>query len=248
MPRMDPRFCIRISWLAALVLALTAAAEGPANPPHLPHIHIDRENRVIDLNAQVIIQRTVEGQWLELLACTPGSREHEAILTVQAQPSHVHLALMLLGLEAGSPMRWSMDETGVKIEALPKGPRVAVTALYEREGKSVEVPVHEWVRNRATGKMLDDNIWLFVGSRFVRHEERNIYIADLEGSVLSLVNFGDEVLAKPTELTRLTDNEAWMTVEEKVPTVGTKVVLRLRVVADPEEKDGSAKPQAAGSE
>ena len=52
------------------------------------------------------------------------------------------------------------------------------------------------------------------------------------GLVLSLVNCGDELLAPPTTLTRLNDEQAWVTVADKVPPVGTKVTLRLTPTAD----------------
>src|SRR5690606_16414817 len=62
-------------------------AEKPAETPEkkiieLPGLRLDREKRVLDVEATV---NRREGDWLELLACTPGTREHEAILTVTAR-------------------------------------------------------------------------------------------------------------------------------------------------------------------
>ena len=79
----------------------TAPATQPSAAAGLPGITVDRAARCIDIEA-VIVQR--DAPWLELLACTKGSREHEAILSVTAKPSHIHLALIMLGLEPGAPM------------------------------------------------------------------------------------------------------------------------------------------------
>ena len=41
--------------------------------------------------------------WLEQVACMVGTREHESLVVVEAKPSEVHAALLLLGLEPGTP-------------------------------------------------------------------------------------------------------------------------------------------------
>ena len=71
----------------------------------------------------------------------------------------------------------------------------------------------------------------------MEHEGKSVYLADLNGSILSLVHFGDELLARSTRLTRISDEEAWVSVSDKVPAVGTKVTLRLRPVDSDNTKE-----------
>ena len=220
-------------WGLLFVVAGAKAQSPPASQPAsdtnrvqeaMPHITIDHTNRTVDLNATVILR---EGGWLELLACSPGTRTHESILVVPAQPRHIHLALITIGLEPGGPMRWTPVGDEYKFHP-PHGSPIAVSILYEQDGEIVEVPANEWIFDRNSGDILSDNTWLFTGSVFNDATDPPTYRADSEGSVLSIVNFGDEVLARPTDKTNENDQGIWRPKTDKIPEVGTQVLLRLR--------------------
>ena len=232
--------CQKKTILAAAVItgvaAFAAGGDQTPKPPELPFVKIDAKKRHVDLDAAVIRQQTAEGEWLELLACTAGGRDHESLLVVKARPSHVHLALLMIGLEPGKPMRWQFKDGKIETVNPPRGPRIAVTAHYQLDGEPVEVPVNQWLIDHQTKKPPPDNVWLFAGSRFVEQEDKSVYLADLNGSVLSLVNFGDELLARPTDLTNLNDNEAWGANAKTMPPKGTKVTLRLKPLPKKKKK------------
>jgi hypothetical protein len=227
--------------LALLALpALVAVAASEAEPAAtsqlpaatqpaaaLPHITINREQRYVDLEAVVVMR---EGQWLELLACSPRSREHESVLTVPARPSHVHLALLMLGLEPGQPMSWRYPGEGQDpVVQLPAGPQISIDILYrDKEGKRHELPANQWIIHQKKQTVLDGNVWLFTGSQFIEHEGQRLYRADLGGTVISLVNFGDDLLSRPTAVTNMDDDGMWGCNTELIPDVGTAVTLRLR--------------------
>jgi len=213
------------------------ASPAPATQPStLPHITIDRANLRLDLEGVVVLR---EADWLELLACSPKSREHESILTIAARPSHIHLALLTLGLEPGSPRKsWREGDTPKWSESF--GPKVAVTLVYEAEGKRVEVGANEWILNKKTNEPLKGNALIFTGSRMIPIEGKEVYLADLNGTVLSLVNFGDDLLVRQTPLTNDTDEESIGVNTKAVPPIGTKVTVRLTVVK--EEKPAATQP------
>ncbi len=218
-------------------------AAGPAEA--WPGIRLDREAGIIDLEATVV-NREVE--WLELLVCSPRTREHEAILTAEALPSHIHLALLTMGLEPGEPLSWERGEDGQGVIHPPTGPAVELLILLEPspdnpDGRRV-VPANEWVLDRATGEPLEDNVWLFAGSRFVEHEGREYFLADQSGTIASIVNFGDDLLTRATTTTNQNDEQAWGAVTEAIPPVGTRVILRLRPVSG--SGDSPETPQASG--
>ena len=54
--------------------------------------------------------------------------------------------------------------------------------------------------------------------------------SDGNGPTTSLVNFGDDRLARPTELTNKDDEAAWGPATDRIPDVGTKVIVRLEAV------------------
>lgn len=195
----------------------------------LPHVAVDLERGFVDVDTTVVLR---EKGWLELLACLPGTREHESILVVEALPSHIHLALVMLGLEPGQPMQWRMEGERVKTER-PRGPAVTVSIVEQHDGREVEVPVSRWIIDRQSGQHLPDNTWLFTGSVFYEKEGQTVYHADVSGSVLSIVNFGDEVLARPTDRTNQNDGKAWVPHTPVIPEVGETVIIRLRPVNPP---------------
>ena len=212
---------------------------GKAEPeiPNLPGIAIDRKNKVVDLEAKVILP--LQADWLELLACMPKSREHESALSIVAKPSHVHGALLLIGLTPGSPGR--SERVGDElVYHPPKGPGVAVTLIFEKDGKKVEVPASDWVLEQKSRKPLPDNVWLFVGSSEYPVDGKSVYVADVEGNIISLVNFGNEVLARDTKNRGGQGGgggDTWGANSKVIPPVGTKVTIRLKPVPQKKEEE-----------
>ena len=193
----------------------------------LPHITFDLETKTIELEATVV-QR--EADWLELLACSPGTREHEAILTVPAKPSHIHLALTAIGLKHGSPMMVKRLEDG-KLDTKPAhGPAIAVSVIYQLDDQTIEQPAGKWIINRKTDKTLDNETWIFTGSHFQQFDDQQYYMADIEGTIISLVNFGDDLLTLPSKTTNYSDQEQLGCNTAEIPPIGTPVTIRLQPV------------------
>lgn len=254
--------------------------EAKVEVPALPGIEIDREKGHVDLEAEVV---NGEAQWLELLVCSPNSREYESVLTSVARPSHIHLALLLLGVEPGAPLSWrkveadadadadadANDDAGTDGDAgvtgmqfvvePPRGQVIEVYCIWEDEqGQRHRVAANEWVKNQLTDEPMKENTWLFTGSVFHRMEApplpqgaedadevperaRQVYMADLNGTIISLVNFGDDLITRPTTTTNRNDEQAWATRSEVIPPAGTSVTLRL--VPTDKRSDGAEPPE-----
>lgn len=191
-------------------------------------IIIDRNNQLIQLDAKVVLR---EG-WLELLVCTPGTKEHESILSVETPPSVIHFGLLTLGAEPGSPIR--IESRGEELIPIPPtGDVIAIDLTYTDEaGQSITVPANQWVYNEATKAVMADNRWVFAGSKLREFEEGPVYLADLEGSAVSLVNFGSELLAKPNRLTdsNAVHGENFVVNTDVIPPLNTPVTVTLRLV------------------
>lgn len=213
-----------------------------------PGIHIDLKQKYIDLEATVI--RPTE-EWLELLACTPGTKDHETIMTVTAQPSHIHIGLMLLKLKPGKPRRVFYDEEQEKwLVEDAVGSKVAITIVMDKDGKTVEIPANEWVINRETGKVLEGNEWIFAGSRLWKDERdpqsKPIYLADMEGTAISLVHFGNDLLVRDNDLEGgQGGGNAFNLNVKAVPKAGTKVKIRLRPVEEKNDAEKNESPTDA---
>lgn len=245
---------VAVCWMAApSVYAQTPAplptdAKSKAVEEAPKVITVDREAGVIDLAAKMV---PAEPQWLELVATVPGGkgREHEAIVTVDAKPSHIHLALVTLGLEPGHPLK-NTREGDVIVSEPPVGPELELFFVYEKDGRTHEDPVHEWVLDQATGKPLPAGKWLFTGSVFREWEGKAYYMADEAGNIASLVNFGDDMIVRRTDMAQDTDFQQLQINKGKALPYGSDLVLRIRPVrpahaaagADPEGPDTPDKP------
>lgn len=229
--------------------AATAEKQTPRQEPtevktgELPHIKIDLVKKTIDIDAKVVLR---EGEWLELLACTVNSKEHESVLAIEALPSHVHFALLMLGLEPGAPMRWVKKDKDKYEIRQGYGPKVAVTLRYEKDGKPVEVPANEWIIDQKKKEKLASNIWLFTGAEFQKFDDKEVYAADVNGTAITIVSFGDDLLARATDMTDRTDDATWAANTEAIPELGTKVTIRLTPVVKKKAEEKKDEPQANG--
>ena len=122
---------------AAPVTPPESAGDRPdATPSGLhevfPHVRLDRDARLVEFDAVVPINaHATDGSvvFLEVIACRPDTKEHESLAMTRALASHVHAALLLLGLEPGSPGRWEWEGTTVRAVP-PAGPALRITLAW----------------------------------------------------------------------------------------------------------------------
>ncbi|MEO0477265.1 MAG: YdjY domain-containing protein [Planctomycetota bacterium] len=202
-------------------------------------VTVNTDKNFVDVQATVCLRR---GEFLEMFACTRDTREHESILVVDTKPSTMHLGLLLLGLEPGKPLSYDRNFDPPKLVPA-EGPEVGVFIVLKADDIEREVPANQWVQDSKTKEMKENNTWVFAGSQFVDFRDQQVYQADLNGSAISLVNFGDDLLTLPNEFTDANEshNKVYVPRTQAIPKVGTKVVIRLRPkVKDEDAGDGEA--------
>ena len=207
-------------------VAPSGVSEPSAQTPPAP-LTIDREAGTIDLAARMVHTRP---EWLELIATTqgPNSRDHEAIVTITAKPSEIHLALLTLGLKPGHPMVNKHVDGEFRPDP-PTGPQVQVFFVYERDGQTLQTPVHQWVTDQATGQPLPETPWLFAGSQFRQWQGKEYYMADENGNAVSLVNFGDDLIVRQTDTTQNNDGQELQLSEDKALPYNSPLTLRIKI-------------------
>lgn len=241
----------------ALAFSLTAAAQdAPAGQDgkkasyeealkklKLPGVEINLKERCVDVASTVVL---TEGA-LELIACTKDTKEHEAIIRIEAVPKHVHTALLLIGAKPGSPaMRKPIDKEMTRwIDLPPSGGPVDVFLVFpDMEGKMVERPINDFIvaNDHESGEAEEDakkerfptHTFMFAGSILDGEKDGpRQYIADSSGNVISITTFGDELLCLPDFHDNANGALMWQIDSTHLPPVGTKVTLRLR----PQYKD-----------
>ena len=231
--------------LLTVLLATPLLAPDPAPAKDtltnlkLPGVKVNMEEKAVDVSASVCL---TAGS-LEFVACTKDTKEHESIIRVEAKPSHIHTALLLLRAQPGHPATRKMmgsEENPRWIDIPPQGSPVGVSlVLTGKDGKKTERPISDFVSRidydadpenpelKDTAKRL--KIFLFAGSHLYGKEgSPKVYLADTSGSVISLSTFGDELLCLPGIYANQNQALQWEVNSEHLPKLGTEVTLRLR--------------------
>lgn len=183
--------------------------------------------------------------FLEQVACAPRSREHESLVVVTpARPNQVHAALLMAGFNAGKPGQWLYDNNSITT-APPSGDKLDVWVRYsDASGKTVEHPIRQWIRGsvRIVGDHQPSpqypqfpNIpWVFGGSAIEQNPPfmgpGEHYVADMTGSIIGLVTFGDEVIGLSQVLSDQEEVQSpvWEVNSASIPPMETPVTLILR--------------------
>src|SRR5215207_7663449 len=142
---------MRLGTLALLVLLVgctsaVAQDSAPATKPatqalvKFPFLELDARKRVIEVECEALHC----GHPLEFFLCSAGTNEHEAVLRSKVRPSHLHAALLALGLKPGQPVHYS---EAAKKWLPPHGPPLHLICRFERDGKQGEVPAYRLMRD-----------------------------------------------------------------------------------------------------
>ena len=146
--------------LAALLLAPPDAvpAETPAEEKPVPTaedllktaepldadgvVLLDAKNRRVLVKAEVVLRAGA----LEMLVCLPNTKEHESVLRYPGEARTLHAGLVALGLEPGTPVRFSPEFVA------PTGPVLDLAVYWtDREGTPRTADARTWVRTSTDG-------------------------------------------------------------------------------------------------
>jgi hypothetical protein len=207
----------------------------------LPGIKIHTKERYVDVDATVCL---TEG-FLELIACTKDSKEHESVIAVNAKPSHIHASLLLIRAQPGNPAMAQKLEDGGWLDIPPRGSEIDVFLVVKDEkGETKERPISDFIvraqeediygpnavkKPAAERGRFPTHTFLFAGSQLYKDDAGQArYISDQSGNVISLSTFGDELLCLPGKHSQENDALSWEIDSTHLPALGTKVLLRLR--------------------
>ncbi len=226
--------------LATLILPACARAQVattvPAGSPgNLPHVRVDVKNRQVRVDCEAL---AVDAP-LEFFCVTSGTSEHESVIRSPAKPSHVHLALVMIGLEPGSPVQYS---EATKQWLPPRGPPLQITMEYEQGGKPMSVPAYRWMRDIKSKRAMPAMTWIFAGSRVM--EDGN-YAADVTGYVVSVVNFDLTLIDIPELASNENETLVWERNPDAMPPAGTKVTMLIEPAGAEDPATPNGAPAAA---
>ena len=220
-----------------VLLAMTACGTTPGRPSGtvveaFEGVTVQPAGGVVEVEAFVCL----DGGWLEQVACSPDTREHEALLVIEARPSNLHAALLMAGFEPGTPGQWSYDGGTVAVTP-PTGDIIEILVRYQTDGRSVQEPIGVWMVGALDDRPFPDGQWVFAGSSLAENRgwmgPGEHYVADLTGSIIGLVTFGDEVIGYERVMADQEAVEAtqWRVNTGHVPPIGTPGTVILRATS-----------------
>lgn len=190
-----------------------------------PGLRIDYRRPQVEIDGEVILR---SGE-LELFAYAkaPIPKEHESILLLRVRPQHIYEALGLIGLMPGNPVSFDWETQTITPAS---GDAVDVLVRYESGGRTIEHSVCDWMYDQERGAPMRHTHWLFTGSR---RDEQGRFAADVEGTVVTVVNFDTALLSLP-ESKSDSDAALWLRANtDAIPKKGTNVTLILRPATVP---------------
>jgi hypothetical protein len=248
--------------LLALAAALCLLAVAPARQPEKPDKDaeklpefpkLDPKNTTTFLNKEKTILAELAGEEgkrkvvrvglacevclregpLEVFLCKKNTKEHEAIVRLDADAKFVHAALEAAGARAGTPTEF-VNANGQPAWKAATGTKIKVLVHYTKDGKAFTHPAQEWIRDREKTKKEKKEVtiphpWVFAGSKELADPcdpTRKFYAAN-SGDIISISNFPYSLLEMPVEISK---DDAFLTYEartEKIPALFSKVWVIL---------------------
>lgn len=168
-----------------------------------PGIQIDWDHATVLLAGRVVLRDAP----LEFLACFRG-KEHESIIRLTSQATHVFMALGLIGLE---PSKENQPEA-----------LCSVRLRWEEDGQIRECDGHEWLESRQLAQVAIPRAMRFTGSQ--QRPNGTVAAAD-SGAGIAIVSMPDALL-EPTDPRSSQNAELWARARtEAIPPKDTPVTV-----------------------
>jgi len=158
---------------------------------------------------------------VEVFACAPQGKTHEAVVVLDCVPSGLHAGLLALGLEHGSPVEFG---TGDEYHA-PTGDGVDIEVRW-KDANDVErrARAEDWVWDHKREAAMPHGAWIFAGSFLqpVGGDDSDVtYAADYIKSLATTYHDASSILENPQA--DGVDDTVYFANERAVPPVGTPI-------------------------
>ena len=157
---------------------------------------------------------------IEYLAChNEVGKLHESVLKIDARPSDLQVALLLLGLKNKNNLEFQGDPT------VPEGDLLDIFVEWELPDKTMKrVRAEELAYDQHKKQPMDRTSWVFTGSEILNGQ----FMADKDGSIIA--TFRDPLAIINNPLPTGADDTVYVSNEKLVPPRDTKIRLIIKPV------------------
>ena len=178
-------------------------------------VRLDQQHRTVTLPAFVNLR---EGA-LEYILVHSHGKTHESLLRTDAQPQHIHVAMLLLGARGAQTNALPLDP------ALPlPGDAVTIEVVWKKKSREVRARAEAFVKDRKRKSALKAGEWTYTGSR-IRDDG---FAAQADGSIISLITDPDALVNNPRPGRE--DDDNWLARPGNLPAFDqpVQVVITLK--------------------
>jgi hypothetical protein len=186
------------------------------------NVKIYKDQRFISIPGSINMREGL----IEYLACSLKGKLHESIIALDAEPYHIHVALLLLGLVPG--------DRPIAFQGAPEPPcgdpliiRISWKGL---DNKLVEYAPEDLVFNIENKKTMEKADWVFSGSKIFDGK----YMAQMEGSIVAI--FHDPHAVIDHRSNSGADDTHFFINKEIMPPLGMPVEFKISAENDPTVK------------
>ena len=201
--------------------AKSEAAPEPGLVRLGPNVWMDKARKRVVVQAEVV-QREAQ---LEQLLCLKGTKEHEAILAVDARAYVIHAGLLAIGAKPGRPVQFQPEYRPAS------GQRIDVWLKWTADGREHRVRAQQWIYNLRTKAAMTEH-WVFAGSLLLKDPQTGeaFYQAE-DGDVICVANFPSAMLDIAIQSSSSNSELVFEAFTERIPPVGTRVTVTLEPVS-----------------
>lgn len=161
---------------------------------------------------------------IELLATTPGGKEHESIFVLDCNPALLQTSLLLIGLNPGGAGKFQGDSV------TPYGDKVFLYIQWQEKDRIKRLRAEEMIWDKKYDRQMPFVSWIFTGSRFEKTAKgKNIFRANLSGVIVATFHDPDAIINNP--LPERIDDTVYYANEKKLPSKGTAITMILSPVS-----------------
>jgi hypothetical protein len=207
--------------------ATPAATNAPlkqisANVFEIGLVRLDKAARTVSFPGVVNMQ---EGLMEYLVVCHNG-KIHESVFITEAEPYHIHLAMLFLGAKTAP----SMTPEQRVAEKEMAGEPITIWITWQPHGEAKRARGESFILHTATRQPMSEGPWTYSGSWVFE----GTFLAQRERSIVAIFTDYDALANNPRP--GRDNDELWLANKDKVPPPGTKVTVTFEL---PPLKSGS---------
>lgn len=139
---------------------------------------------------------------------------HEALLSTDVPPTHIHIAMLLLGTK---DLRPKSEE-----RKRPPGQPIDILLSWQSDATTKTARLEEWIILENTKKPISSGMWVYSGARI----SDGYFTANTDESIVAIILDIDALANNPR--TGNENDEIWFPNEPVIPPVGTPVQVTFQ--------------------